>query len=284
MLSRILDTVCIGILQHHLNNPWHWLRESDLVVDVVTRVRDSLPTRMVAARLGGPGFDRRLMNASDTPRMVQRVRTEVKVARSEKEANENEDNDSPKNNKDRIDVCVLSDDHIVDIFVHEKGARDVVLKVMERDIVGLLETKLYSDLYIRDGYCGWLDDLVKLSKVAADSVRGVLYLDTALPLESVAVNYRQKRRESSLLRVEEKLPPWPIVEGKSFVVRYKDQLNIARVINFSPIDTPLTAGLYFWALALRKSSNWKPDFTSGISTLLSMAEVIPCCWQVSLGA
>lgn len=283
MPKKAFHAVCTDVLQQHLDDPWRWLRENDLVVDVVTRVRDRLPARALAARLTGPGFDRRLIDASRLPRKIQRVRTEVKVARSEKEANatEDEDDESPKK-KDRIDVCVLVDDHVVDVVIHEKGVRDVVLKVTERDVAGLLEVKLYSDLYIQSGHCGWLDDLVKLSRIANNAVRGVLYLDTALPLTSVSINYRQKRRElSTLRRSAGNLPPWPLVDGASFEVHYNDRSNVSRTMSFHHVAEPDDVGPYLWALAVRPSTQWSPSFVSRSSILLPVVDVVPNCWRVS---
>ncbi len=258
-----LHATCIEILNRYRADPWQWAREIDLVVDVVSLARAGLPQPVVDGTLVGDGFvANRLIDTVRAPRRIPRVRTEVKIG-----------------NRERVDICVLAE-RPVHVFMSRVGARDILLTVREQDVAGLLEVKFYSDLYIDKGrYCMWLDDLLKLSRFTKEAVRGVLYVDTGLPLATVGVNYLQKRGERSLERRHEALPPWPLPAESDFEVRYVDRDASVQVVKFEPVPEPDGLGLFLWAFGAR---TWRPHFVSQQSPPLPVGNVVPSCWKVSV--
>jgi hypothetical protein len=257
MIPSLLDSVCRTALHDYLNDPWRWPRETDLVVDLVGRIRSGLPEgeRQVPANLRNLGNT--LQDAQGGPRRIPRVRTELKLG----------------DDGLRVDIGVFRS-RTVDCFLNREGARDVSLKANAGDMEGLLEVKLFPDLYLfRDEQpCKWFGDVLKLGTLAPDAVRGALLLDTSLPLEQIGVTYSRRRGATELARVDQSpsLPPWPLRPGP-FSVEVGH-----RMATFEPTDAPQHAGLYLWALAADRS--WTPAFGG----VLGRADVNPYCWTVRL--
>ena len=275
MPAVVLHETCSAILREYLEHPWAWLRENDLVVDVVSRLRTRIPGR-VPAKLIGPGFATRLVDLGASPghRMISRLRTEVKVAR-----------DLSDKTQLRCDVCILADRE-VSVVIYPEGARDVVLKVIEQDVAGLLEVKLYSDLYLdKDERCPWLDDLLKLSRIASGEVRGVLLVDTGLPLSAMGILYMCKRDEVTLARIPGALPPWPLPVSGPFEARpFNPETGRTALVRFEPVQTPEGPGTYLWALGLVDGSAWRGEFDEASSRCrpIPEADVLPTCWRVTV--
>jgi len=269
MIPSLLNEVCLKILAEYLLDPWAWPRESDLIVDLVSRIRSGLPAadRRVPARLDGLQGSSKLLDVGGTvARSLPRVRTELKLA---------EDGI-------RVDVGIYRNQEIRCSFNHE-GARDVNLRAFEDDVEALLEVKLCPDKYEFSGEhpCRWLADLLKLDDLARATTRGVLLLDTSLPLKTIGVAYKRGRNGATTLArdmgtevAHADLPPWPIPDGGFRVV------NQHGAFTFERVDAPPAEGLYLWGLALKGS--WKPEFSGNLVPLLSEADVVPRCWSVTV--
>jgi hypothetical protein len=258
MIPPLLNEVCRKALTDYLGDPWRWPRENDLVVDLVQRIRLGLPEdeRQVQATFENLGS--KFQNVGQPTRLVPRVRTELKL---------NDD-------RFRVDIGVFRS-KVVGCFFNNNGARDVTLKANKSDMEGLLEVKVFPDLYLFPSgqRCKWFGDIMKLDTLARDAVRGVLLLDTSLPLNGVGITYTRRRGTASLGRVEEpSLPCWPL-RPEPFSVEVG-----ANTATFEPTDAPRLGGLYLWALAVDRSST--PTF----GMLLAHSDVKPFCWKVEVGA
>lgn len=207
----VIRSTCIETLDAYRKNPWAWLRESDLVVDMVTSMRSKLDVSVINAN--PVGTSRALFDERFLP-LMPRIRTEVKVRIRQ--------HDNHSDNR-RVDVCIYST-HAVDIYFGDNGVRDVTLPANENDIDGVVEVKLYPQLYLprKKGSVesGWLNDVIKLYELSqiCKCIRHyvVIFIDTSLPISTCGMRYARsdwaKNRYRGILQsVPESVEGcWPI--------------------------------------------------------------------------
>ena len=116
-----VNAVCARALEDYLTDPWRWPRESDLIVDLVTLIREELrrrgePERVAATPLLNAWYDL----IGSTKIQVPRVRTELKLASLGDDANDSKG--------DRTDIGILRAAGAT-IHFQPHGVRDVTLRV-----------------------------------------------------------------------------------------------------------------------------------------------------------
>jgi hypothetical protein len=278
--SQDMHAVCVDVLTTYVSDPWSWPRESDLVVDLVTKLSARMTPRRVPTRLrlAKPGVSD---IGSSTMRSAPRVRTEVKPravplggSGVSEVADADDDSGRPKQDHgDRIDIAVFKD-RTVDTVLHANGARDVVLEVDPEDLDGVLEVKLYPASYYKTDKrrgltCYWFDDILKLRALANIGIRGLLLVDTSLPLDAVGVTFvSSSKNPRGVAKTPSNLPAWPLSDG-SFVVTHRD-----RSIRFDPVEQPDEQGLFFWSLAVKSTSTWTPTFVRGVVPKVAASDVV----------
>jgi hypothetical protein len=147
-----------------MRTPWRWLRESDLVADLVGILRKAFPDPVPSSLVGD-------FKMPEGP-TVSRVRTEARL-RKDREA---------------VDVVLLNSSR-VHVTVRSNGVRDAVRAVRPEDVHAAIEVKLEPGL----SQTGWSEDVKKLQRYPQIPTRVVLWLDTSLPLEAVGLTYRHQK-------------------------------------------------------------------------------------------
>jgi hypothetical protein len=285
-VHRVIET----LVKAHLSSPWTWPRESDLVVDLVRRLRAELgPTICNEVRV--ELSDAAARHFAHVPTKVApsapRVRTEVRIMKPKADPTEEiatslrETAKEKKKQKHlrRVDVAVMRPQDAA-VVVHAAGARDVVLHVHEKDVEFALEVKLYSELYVPRGRCLWLEDIDKLSDLSRRMTCGLLLLDTALPLEDVGLTYKKGPRARRHFAEERgRLQfPWPLPAAG-----FDARSPAGRSLHFVPVDEPHGEGVYLWTLAQRQDSRWIPEYDEVTRQvpLLPAADMTPSCFAVT---
>jgi hypothetical protein len=159
--EELVREVCREALETHLKEPYLWLRESDLVVGLVSRMQQQVGERWqgtLEVRADDPkdlGKRHYELKTSKSPRpRTSRIRTEVRLDGVEKQ-------------DDRTDIAVLKTERLK-VFSNWNGVRDASLKVLPESVDALLEVKLCPGTYVRPAgeqgttRFGWLNDLVSI--------------------------------------------------------------------------------------------------------------------------
>lgn len=279
-----LDThrVMLRLLESYLSDPWKWPREPDLMVDVVCMLRKEFPAREVSVRF--PRNADAFAVSSEQGKIVPRVRTEVKVS-SESEIqkdlawrNRTKAEKDDSGSRRRVDVAVLRARNVQAILA-PGGVRDVLLPVRAVDVAVALELKLYPDLYVRNGHLDWMSDLHKLSRMSMDITRGLLFIDTSLPIATVGITYRDVKGSPTPARIKRRrkvFSHWPLPAADFSAPGHGCEHQ------FKLVDEPREGRLYLWALALRADSEYSvANKLAGNLPFFPPEEFKATCWEIS---
>jgi hypothetical protein len=228
-----LDHVCTKALKLYLADPWVWMREEDLVCWLHRELlhREGWDGKVAAEIAADPHRSR--YTAGDGTFEISRLRREARFG------------------KRKVDfVLHRQDGPKLGLERGQAGVRDLYLKVPAHSIDVFFEVKFYPDLYVKDGRRGWVDDLAKVQELCTlageGCVGGVLFVDTALPLERLGGYRAQSSRSWAASRREffnGRHNPWPLPNSDIRLVHRGQPMTLAKKEELQ------TGGIYLWALS-----------------------------------
>lgn len=255
--------VCHWALKEYINQNnsgnWVWLRESDLVSDLVYEIKKKVPN-LVPSEL----IERNKKTVSTGHLVnISRVRKEVKFGRT---------------GMQKIDICLLNDNPKT-YFGDPYGRRNIVLFVDGKDIEEILEVKLDPHNQLN-----WFDDIIKLYHISLErTIDGQpdiclhsLSLDNSIDFFNAPrrKNYPTGNVTGSLLPLDNSVATISFNKvlvhtkgiGKSKLsISVPYQITLGKVS--LPTIGPMSAGVYLWALGVTRPTG-------------TPIQAVPNCWKL----
>lgn len=221
----IIAKICQWALEEHIGNQWKWPRESDLVADLVFKIKSSLGE-----------------NAESPFTLVQRERNEnskeinhtrTTIVRTEAKINDRHQ---------KVDVCILKNNPTY--CFGNFGPRDILLRVDSKDVDEVLEVKLDPHPL---GY--WINDICKL-EMLHNEFRNICFHLLAMDNSLILGRALRKSKRSS------NVWPWPLEPKHITINNFKIKSKPAQMVNISlkhvslPLKEQLRPGVFLWALGV----------------------------------
>lgn len=265
ILARFLDTACRSVLEKLAASPFSSLSETDLVVDVTSKLRtllsDEVP--LIRLRATNAGTSATAIGLRDNV-YTHRVLTELSATQGGKSIRHSAvTNRRVQRHMEHFDVAILHEDAEPALTRHSSGVADPKLRVDVASVAALLELKMLSGLYVekidRNSPAlapRWVRDILKLHRAitaSASRPRGyLLFVDRALPYSSVNSYYIARRNNSWVLQLGQNG-----FRGTNHRVAYRPtsvqpgHFPNPGIVGYPEFPWPLTANNFSWVVPTR---------------------------------